>query len=152
MRVSVIGCGYLGAVHAAAMADLGHEVIAVDLDEEKIASLRAGDPPFFEPGLPEILKTSLASGRLRFTTDISEVAGADLHFIAVGTPQSDESGAADLTFVDAAIEALIPHLGATDVVVGKSTVPVGTAQRLAEKILTSGILSSCEKVSRSKTH
>jgi UDPglucose 6-dehydrogenase len=120
------------------MADLGHEVIAVDLDEEKIASLRAGDPPFFEPGLPEILKTSLASGRLRFTTDISEVAGADLHFIAVGTPQSDESGAADLTFVDAAIEALIPHLGATDVVVGKSTVPVGTAQRLAEKILTSG--------------
>ncbi|MDH6423686.1 UDP-glucose dehydrogenase family protein [Aurantimicrobium minutum] len=138
MRVSVIGCGYLGAVHAAAMADLGHEVIAVDVDADKVAALAAGNPPFFEPGLPEILSSSLASGRLRFTTDISEVAGARLHFIAVGTPQSNDSGAADVSFVNAAIDALIPHLGDTDVVVGKSTVPVGTAQRLAERILTSG--------------
>ena len=138
MRVSVIGCGYLGAVHAAAMADLGHEVIAVDVDAEKVAALSAGNPPFFEPGLPEILTSSLASGRLRFTTDISEVAGSELHFIAVGTPQSDDSGAADIRFVDAAIDALLPNLGPTDVVVGKSTVPVGTAQRLAERLLSAG--------------
>lgn len=138
MRVSVIGCGYLGAVHAAAMADLGHEVIAVDVDADKVAALAAGNPPFFEPGLPDILNSSLASGRLRFTTDISEVAGSALHFIAVGTPQSDDSGAADVSYVNAAVDALIPHLGASDVVVGKSTVPVGTAQRLAERILTSG--------------
>ena len=138
MRVSVIGCGYLGAVHAAAMADLGHEVIAVDVDADKVAALAAGNPPFFEPGLPEILSSSLASGRLRFTTDMSEVAGARLHFIAVGTPQSNDSGAADVSFVNSAIDALIPYLGDSDVVVGKSTVPVGTAQRLAERILTSG--------------
>lgn len=138
MRVSVIGCGYLGAVHAAAMADLGHEVIAVDVDAEKVLALNAGTPPFFEPGLPEILSSSLASGRLRFTTDISEVAGCELHFIAVGTPQSDDSGAADIRFVDAAVDALLPHLGPEDVVVGKSTVPVGTAQRLAEKLLSAG--------------
>lgn len=138
MRVSVIGCGYLGAVHAAAMADLGHEVIAVDVDADKVAALAAGNPPFFEPGLPEILNSSLASGRLRFTTDISEVASSALHFIAVGTPQSDDSGAADISFVNAAVDALIPHLGDSDVVVGKSTVPVGTAQRLAERILSSG--------------
>ena len=138
MRVSVIGCGYLGAVHAAAMADLGHEVIAVDVDAEKVAALSSGNAPFFEPGLPEILNSSLASGRLRFTTDISEVEGSQLHFIAVGTPQSDDSGAADIRFVDAAIDALLPHLGPADVVVGKSTVPVGTAQRLAEKLLSAG--------------
>ncbi|MEG2886928.1 MAG: UDP-glucose/GDP-mannose dehydrogenase family protein [Aurantimicrobium sp.] len=138
MRVSVIGCGYLGAVHAAAMADLGHEVIAVDVDAEKVLALNAGTPPFFEPGLPEILSSSLASGRLRFTTDISEVAGCELHFIAVGTPQSDDSGAADIRFVDAAVDALLPNLGPEDVVVGKSTVPVGTAQRLAEKLLSAG--------------
>ena len=138
MRVSVIGCGYLGAVHAAAMADLGHEVIAVDVDAEKVAALSAGNAPFFEPGLPEILNSSIASGRLRFTTDISEVEGSQLHFIAVGTPQSDDSGAADIRFVDAAIDALMPHLGPADVVVGKSTVPVGTAQRLAEKLLSAG--------------
>ena len=138
MRVSVIGCGYLGAVHAAAMADLGHEVIAVDVDADKVAALAAGNPPFFEPGLPEILQSSLSSGRLRFTTDISEVAGCALHFIAVGTPQSDDSGAADVSYVNAAVDALIPHLGSSDVVVGKSTVPVGTAQRLAERILSAG--------------
>lgn len=138
MRVSVIGCGYLGAVHAAAMADLGHEVIAVDVDAEKVAALSTGTPPFFEPGLPEILSSSLASGRLRFTTDIAEVAGCELHFIAVGTPQSDDSGAADIRYVDAAIDALLPNLGPEDVVVGKSTVPVGTAQRLAEKLLSAG--------------
>lgn len=138
MRVSVIGCGYLGAVHAAAMAHIGHEVIAVDVDASKIAALSAGTPPFFEPGLPEILTSSLASGRLRFTTDVSEVSGSQIHFIAVGTPQSDDSKAADIRFVDAAIDALLPNLGPADVVVGKSTVPVGTAQRLAQKLLLAG--------------
>jgi UDPglucose 6-dehydrogenase len=138
MRVSVIGCGYLGAVHAAAMADLGHEVIAVDVDAEKVATLNAGVPPFFEPGLPEILSSSLATGRLTFTTDVSSVSGATLHFITVGTPQSDARGAADLRYVDAAIDALIPFLGPEDVVVGKSTVPVGTAERLAERLLAAG--------------
>ncbi|MEY4040361.1 MAG: hypothetical protein RLZZ52_1229 [Actinomycetota bacterium] len=138
MRVSVIGCGYLGAVHSAAMADLGHEVIAVDVDAEKVATLNAGVPPFFEPGLPEILSSSLATGRLTFTTDVSSVSGATLHFITVGTPQSDARGAADLRYVDAAIDALIPFLGPEDVVVGKSTVPVGTAERLAERLLAAG--------------
>ncbi len=138
MRLSVIGCGYLGAVHAAAMADLGHEVIAVDVDEAKIALLTEGKAPFFEPGLPEILTSSLASGRLRFTTDISEVAGASLHFIAVGTPQSATSEAADLTYVHAALDGLIPYLRPADVVVGKSTVPVGTAHMLAERLHSAG--------------
>ena len=138
MRISVIGCGYLGAVHAAAMTKLGHEVVAVDVDAQKVAQLSQGIAPFFEPGLPEILAEALASGRLTFTTDISEVAGAQLHFIAVGTPQSADSSAADLTYVNAAVDALIPHLADTDVVVGKSTVPVGTAAGLADKIARAG--------------
>jgi len=138
MRMSVIGCGYLGAVHAAAMADLGHDVIAIDVDAAKIALLTAGKTPFYEPGLPEILTTSLASGRLSFTTDISMAHGSDVHFIAVGTPQSADSNAADMRFVDAAVTALIPHLSDTDLVVGKSTVPVGTAARLQEMISASG--------------
>jgi UDPglucose 6-dehydrogenase len=120
------------------MADLGHEVIAVDVDAEKVATLNAGVPPFFEPGLPEILASSLSTGRLTFTTDVSSVSGATLHFITVGTPQSDAHGAADLRYVDAAIDALIPFLGPEDVVVGKSTVPVGTAERLAERLLAAG--------------
>lgn len=138
MRISVIGCGYLGAVHAAAMADLGHDVVAVDVDAAKVKALASGTPPFFEPGLPEILISSLASGRLRFTTEISDVAGASVHFIAVGTPQSLDSTAADLSYVHAALESLIPHLTDADVVVGKSTVPVGTAQRLTHTLLSAG--------------
>jgi UDPglucose 6-dehydrogenase len=138
MRISVIGCGYLGAVHAAAMAELGHDVVAVDVDPAKIALLQSGQAPFFEPGLPEILTSSLASGRLRFTTDPAEVAGATLHFIAVGTPQKAGSMAADLTYVDSAIDAITPHLGPDDLVVGKSTVPVGTAARLGERIAAAG--------------
>ena len=134
MRLSVIGCGYLGAVHAASMAQLGHDVVGVDTDPDKIALLSAGRAPFFEPGLDELLASLQDSGRLRFTTDISEVAGATAHFVAVGTPQRRGENAADLTYVDAAIEALLPHLSAGDVVVGKSTVPVGTAERLALRI------------------
>jgi UDPglucose 6-dehydrogenase len=138
MRVSVIGCGYLGAVHAAAMAELGHEVVAVDVDAAKVDLLASGTAPFFEPGLPEILNSALSSNRLTFTTDISLVRGANVHFIAVGTPQKADSNAADMTFVDAAVDALVPHLSDSDFVVGKSTVPVGTSQRLEEKITSSG--------------
>ncbi|WP_448809199.1 UDP-glucose dehydrogenase family protein [Agromyces bauzanensis] len=134
MRISVIGCGYLGAVHASAMAELGHEVIGIDVDERKIAALAAGRPSFFEPGLPEILTSATASGRLRFSTDIADAAGADVHFLAVGTPQTLGSGAADLTYVDAAFESLLPHLADGALVVGKSTVPVGTAARLASRL------------------
>lgn len=138
MRLSVIGCGYLGAVHAAAMASTGHEVIGIDTDREKIALLAAGTAPFFEPGLEEILASGVSEGHLRFSTDISQVAGADVHFIGVGTPQQRDSYAADLTYVDAAVEALIPHLSPGGVVAGKSTVPVGTAARLTEKIAPTG--------------
>jgi UDPglucose 6-dehydrogenase len=138
VRISVIGCGYLGAVHAAAMADMGHDVVAIDVDEAKIALLAAGKTPFYEPGLPEILASSLASGRLVFSTDISAAAECDVHFIAVGTPQSAGSNAADMRFVDAAVTALIPHLSPDDLVVGKSTVPVGTAARLRAMIFDAG--------------
>ena len=134
MKISVIGCGYLGAVHAAAMAELGHEVVGIDVDAARIAQLSAGEPPFFEPGLPEILAAAGATGRLSFSTDIGAAAGSALHFIAVGTPQLRGSYAADLSFVDAAVEDLLPHLAEGDLVVGKSTVPVGTAARLAERI------------------
>jgi len=134
MRISVIGCGYLGAVHASAMAELGHDVVGIDVDERRIADLRAGRAPFFEPGLHDILTSATASGRLRFSTDIAEAAGAEVHFIAVGTPQSPDTHAADLRFVDAAFEGLMPHLADGSLVVGKSTVPVGTAERLAARL------------------
>jgi UDPglucose 6-dehydrogenase len=134
MKISVIGCGYLGAVHAASMAELGHDVVGIDVDVAKIAVLSSGKAPFFEPGLPEILTSALASGRLRFSTDMADAAGAQVHFVAVGTPQRKGENAADLTYVNGAIDALIPFLAPTDLVVGKSTVPVGTAQRLAKQV------------------
>ncbi|MBT0770364.1 UDP-glucose/GDP-mannose dehydrogenase family protein [Kineosporia sp. J2-2] len=135
MRLSVMGCGYLGAVHAACMADFGHEVIGVDVDERKIADLQQAKAPFFEPGLPELLKRATESGRLSFTTDATQVAhtpdAPTVHFVCVGTPQRAGEFAADTRYVDAAVQALIPHLQPGDLVVGKSTVPVGTAARLA---------------------
>ncbi|MCC6495781.1 MAG: UDP-glucose/GDP-mannose dehydrogenase family protein [Propionibacteriaceae bacterium] len=134
MKVSVIGCGYLGAVHAASMAELGHEVIGVDTDSHRISELAAHRAPFYEPQLPEILASAGAKGRLRFSTDIADAGGARVHFLAVGTPQKAGGYAADLTFVDAAVESLIPHLAPGDLVVGKSTVPVGTAARLAARV------------------
>ena len=138
MKLSVIGCGYLGAVHAAAMAELGHDVTGIDVDPGKIEQLRAGRAPFFEPGLPEVLASAIASGRLRFSTDIADAGDATVHFVAVGTPQSRDGNAADLRYVDAAIEALLPHLKAGDLIVGKSTVPVGTARRLADRVADAG--------------
>jgi UDPglucose 6-dehydrogenase len=131
-RLSVIGTGYLGATHAVCMVELGYEVIGLDVDEAKIAALRAGQIPFFEPGLPELLAKHIDSGRLRFTTDYAEVAEfADVHFVCVGTPQQKGQYAADLTYVESAFTSLAPHLARRVLVVGKSTVPSGTAARMA---------------------
>src|SRR5215212_5528957 len=132
LKLSVVGTGYLGAVHAACMADLGHDVVAVDVDAEKIATLSQGRAPFFEPGLPQLLDRALATGRLRFTTDYAEIADCDVHFVCVGTPQRKGENAADLTYVDAAFGELAKHLTGDTLVVGKSTVPVGTAARLQD--------------------
>lgn len=138
MRLSVIGCGYLGAVHAAAMASIGHDVVGIDVDANKIATLATGDAPFFEPGLQEILTAGIASGRLRFTTDMAAAAGAQVHFVGVGTPQQKDGYAADLTYVNAAVDALLPHLAEGDIVAGKSTVPVGTAASLTPRVEAAG--------------
>lgn len=138
MRLSVIGCGYLGAVHAAAMASIGHEVVGIDVDVKKIASLAQGKAPFFEPGLEEILMQGIESGRLRFTTDMADAAGSAVHFIGVGTPQQAGGYAADLTYVNAAVDGLLPYLAEGDIVAGKSTVPVGTAANLAPRVTAAG--------------
>lgn len=138
MRLSVIGCGYLGAVHAAAMASIGHEVVGIDVDQQKISALSKGDAPFFEPGLQEILTAGIAAGNLRFTTDIADAAGAKVHFVGVGTPQRKDSYAADLTYVNGAVDGLLPYLAAGDIVAGKSTVPVGTAASLAPRVSETG--------------
>ena len=149
-HISVIGCGYLGAVHAAAMASVGHTVVGVDTDKQKLQKLENYQPPFFEPGLAELLEAGQAdhsagqegadgtAQRLLFTSDISRAAEATVHFICVGTPQSKDSNAADMTYVNSAITDLMPHLKPGDLVVGKSTVPVGSAAELAKKIAPTG--------------
>jgi UDPglucose 6-dehydrogenase len=129
--LSVIGCGYLGAVHAAALASWGHRVLGVDTDQDKVDSLAAGRAPFFEPGLDALLRAGREASRLRFTTSLRDAGGARIHFLCVGTPQMADSLEADLSSLDEAAAALAPHLRPGDVVVGKSTVPVGTARRLA---------------------
>lgn len=130
-RVSVIGTGYLGATHAAAMAEMGFEVVGVDQDPRKVEALSAGRVPFFEPGLPELIEKHVASGRLRFTTDIAEAtAASDVHFICVGTPQQATSFAANLSYVEDATTTVAKNLTHDGLIVGKSTVPVGTAARL----------------------
>lgn len=138
MRLSVIGCGYLGAVHAAAMASIGHEVVGIDVDAAKIDALSQGRAPFFEPGLPEILAEGIASGRLTFTTDMAAARGAKVHFVGVGTPQQKDGYAADLSYVNAAVDGLLPYLSPGDIVAGKSTVPVGTAADLAPRVEATG--------------
>jgi UDPglucose 6-dehydrogenase len=132
-RLTVIGTGYLGATHAACMAQLGYDVLGVDVDQEKVAALARGELPFYEPGLEDLVKEQVAAGRLRFTTSMEE-AGAfgDVHFLCVGTPQKKGEFAADLKYVDAAITELAKYLTRPCVIAGKSTVPVGTAARLAE--------------------
>ena len=135
IKVSVIGTGYLGATHAACMSSLGFDVIGVDVDAAKIALLTEGRVPFYEPGLEDLLQKEIASGRLTFSTDFNAVADADVHFICVGTPQQEGSLAADLKYVDAALDAVAGVCKPGSLVVGKSTVPVGTAARLRDRLL-----------------
>jgi UDPglucose 6-dehydrogenase len=132
-RIAVFGTGYLGATHAACMAELGHDVLGVDVDTEKLARLSAGEAPFFEPDINDVLKANLDAGRLRFTTSYAEAADfADVHFIGVATPQKRGEFAADLTYVDSVVTTLAPLLRRPTVIYGKSTVPVGTAARLSD--------------------
>ena len=135
MLVSVLGTGYLGATHAAALAACGHQVHGVDVDPARIAMLSDGRAPFHEPGLDALLVEGVAGGRLTFGTDLADAAEADVHFICVGTPQcADDSAGADLSFLWAVADALAPLLQRACLVVGKSTVPVGTAARLLERL------------------
>lgn len=137
MKLSVIGCGYLGATHAACMSSLGFEVIGIDTDQSKVDLLSRGELPFYEPGLDTLLAAEIMTGRLTFTTDFSAAADADVHFICVGTPQSKDSLAADLTYVKSSVAAIAPFLKDGALVVGKSTVPVGTAQSLRDYLAES---------------
>lgn len=135
MRITVIGTGYLGAVHAACLAELGHEVLGVDTDPERIAMLAVGRAPFFEPGLDELLYRGVSSGRLAFGTSLEDAGKfGQVNFICVGTPQLPGSLAADTSAVEAVLEGLAPHLTGDCLVVGKSTVPVGTTARLAGRL------------------
>ncbi|MEV6184491.1 NAD(P)-binding domain-containing protein, partial [Streptomyces sp. NPDC052015] len=140
LKITVIGTGYLGATHAAAMAELGFEVLGLDVVPEKIEMLQRGEVPMYEPGLEELLRKHVAgiegsTGRLRFTMDFAEVAEfGDVHFVCVNTPQKHGEYACDMSYVDSAFEALAPHLKAPALVVGKSTVPVGSADRLAARL------------------
>jgi len=140
LRLSVIGTGYLGATHAACMAELGFEVVGVDVDDAKVATLSSGRVPFYEPGLDEVLSRNLQAGRLRFTTSFAEAAGfADVHFVCVGTPQLAGAQRADMSQVHGSVDALAAHLRPDALVVGKSTVPVGTAAGLAERLASSAV-------------
>ncbi|NKX87547.1 UDP-glucose dehydrogenase family protein [Nocardia coubleae] len=134
MRCTVFGTGYLGATHAACMAELGHDVVGVDVDPGKVAKLADGVVPFYEPGLDEVLQRNLAAGRLRFTTDYEDAAAhADVHFLGVGTPQKKGEYGADLKYVHAVVDTLVPMLERPAMIVGKSTVPVGTAAALGAR-------------------
>ncbi len=134
-RVTVLGTGYLGTTHAACMADLGFEVLGVDIDADRISALSAGKLPFYEPELEPLLERGIASGRLRFTTSFQEAADfGDVHFCCVGTPQSSGSGGADLSQLHGCIDALAPRLTRSCLVVGKSTTPAGTAASLADRL------------------
>ena len=133
-RITIVGTGYLGLTHAVCLADLGHEVLAIDVDAEKIAMAAKGESPFFEPGLEPLLRKNLDSGRLRFTMSFAEVGEfGEIHFLCVGTPEG-EAGRADLSSVYAAAEALAPHLASPCLVIGKSTVPVGTARQVMKRM------------------
>ncbi len=135
ITVTVIGLGYLGATHAVAMAELGHNVIGIEADEKKLAALKSGKVPFYEPGLEEALKRVIAAGKISFQSSHSDKsAEADVHFLCVGTPQVKGSYAADVSYLYAAVDALAPYLSKSAVVAGKSTVPVGTAKELKERL------------------
>src|ERR1700761_3267649 len=134
-RVTVIGAGYLGLTHAVCLADLGFEVLAIDVDADRIARAARGEAPFFEPGLEPLLRKNLDAGRLRFGVGYREAGMfGDIHFLCVGTPQAGADGRADLSYLRAAVDALAPHLRPGSLVVGKSTVPVGTARALLDRL------------------
>ena len=135
LKLSVIGTGYLGATHAACMASLGFDVIGFDTENIKIDLLSKGKVPFYEPDLEELLAEQIKAGRLRFTKDIAELADVDVHFICVGTPQVKGGNAADLTYVNSALESIARIVKPGGLVVGKSTVPVGTATRLRNRLI-----------------
>ena len=135
LKLSVIGTGYLGATHAACMASLGFEVIGFDIEASKIDLLSKGKVPFYEPELEELLSEQIKSGRLTFTNNIADLAEADVHFICVGTPQVKNGNAADLTYVNSALESIAKFVKPGGLVVGKSTVPVGTATKLRNRLL-----------------
>jgi UDPglucose 6-dehydrogenase len=135
LKLSVIGTGYLGATHAACMASLGFEVIGFDIEASKIDLLSKGKVPFYEPELEELLSEQIKSGRLTFTSNIADLAEADVHFICVGTPQIKNGNAADLTYVNSALESIAKFVKPGGLVVGKSTVPVGTATKLRNRLL-----------------
>ncbi|MFJ1753319.1 UDP-glucose dehydrogenase family protein [Kitasatospora sp. NPDC088134] len=135
MKLTVIGCGYLGATHAATMAELGHQVLGVDTDTDKVDALNKGQAPFIERGLDDLLAKHTATGQLRFTASYAEAAAfADVHFLGVGTPQQDGSGAYDLTHLHTAVRQLAPRLGDGALIIGKSTVPVGTVAKLRQTL------------------
>ncbi|GAB2737261.1 UDP-glucose dehydrogenase family protein [Nocardioides pakistanensis] len=134
MRISVIGTGYLGATHAAALAACGHDVVGVDNDPQRVERLCSGSAPFHEPGLDALLSQYVDAGTLGFSTDPTAAAGADVHFLCVGTPQRPGTHAADLSALHAAADALAPLLDRPCLVVGKSTVPVGSAGELRDRI------------------
>lgn len=134
-RLTVLGTGYLGITHAACLASEGFEVLGVDVDAEKVALLNAGEALIFEPGLADLLRAGLASGRLAFSTSYEQAAAfGDVHFVCVGTPQRRDGDGADLSQVEACVAALAPGLRRPCLVVGKSTVPAGTAAGLAARV------------------
>lgn len=143
MKISVIGCGYLGAVHAVCMASLGHDVVGIDVSAERIAQLSRGDAPFYEPGFEPMLAEQLAAGRLSFSTDYTHTADCSVHFIGVGTPQQPGGNGADLSYLHAAIDSVVAVLAGRDssqvLVVGKSTVPVGTAEDVRRRVADAGV-------------
>ncbi|QZN87684.1 nucleotide sugar dehydrogenase [Cellulomonas sp. C5510] len=138
MRVAVIGCGRVGATQAALLAAAGHDVVGVDVDESRVAALAAGDVPFHEPGLAAPLAAGLSGGRLRFTSDVAAAAGARVHLVCVGTSTRHAGAGARRGGVEAALAGLVPHLQPGDVVVGRSTVPVGTSRALAARVERAG--------------
>lgn len=135
LNVTVVGTGYLGLTHAVCMAELGHQVLAIDVDSARIARVTGGEVPFFEPGLEPLLRKNLDAGRLRFTTDWRRVGEfGEVHFLCVGTPQQKGGYAAELSYLHRAVDFLLPHLAADCLIVGKSTVPVGTARALLTRV------------------
>jgi UDPglucose 6-dehydrogenase len=146
-RITVLGTGYLGATHAACLAELGFQVLGVDVNESQVKALASGSLPFHEPGLEELLRSGLDSGRLRFSSSYAEAAEfGDVHFVCVGTPQQAGTGAADLSYVLACVDALAPLLTRPCLVVGKSTVPVGTSEMLTERLARLAPVGSAAEV------